>query len=195
MFGFLYSWFIGQWGPTISCTKTQTLPNSRISDPSAHHMSNVQDVCSTQYSTHFLLLLLLLLLLLELFLHRRYWSRSRWVKSPWTRWIVMVRHAIELLDELFTLQYITILNLDLRPYFYDLLRTCLLVIDRMSKSAMDRSLLQDCKKRNLPTFWHISLFSWPWSCSNSGPMEPSLQSRLRFFACLLSMVVWMHTVP
>ena len=35
MFGFLFSWFIGQLGPKISCTKTQTLPDSRIPDTSA----------------------------------------------------------------------------------------------------------------------------------------------------------------
>ena len=27
MFWFLFSWFIGRWGPKISCTKTQTFPN------------------------------------------------------------------------------------------------------------------------------------------------------------------------
>ena len=42
MLGFLFCWFIGQWGPKISCTKTQTLPNSRIPDTSVykgHHES------------------------------------------------------------------------------------------------------------------------------------------------------------
>ena len=34
MFGFLSSGFIGQWGPKISCTQPQTLPNSRIPDTS-----------------------------------------------------------------------------------------------------------------------------------------------------------------
>ena len=29
-FGFLFSWFIGQGGPKISCTTTQTLPNLRL---------------------------------------------------------------------------------------------------------------------------------------------------------------------
>ena len=30
MIGFLFSWFIGQRGPTIGCSKTQTLPNLRL---------------------------------------------------------------------------------------------------------------------------------------------------------------------
>ena len=29
-FGFLFSWFLGQGGPKISCTTTQTLPNLRL---------------------------------------------------------------------------------------------------------------------------------------------------------------------
>ena len=35
IYGFLFSWFTGQWGQKISCTKSQTLPNSRIPDTSA----------------------------------------------------------------------------------------------------------------------------------------------------------------
>ena len=37
MFGFLFSWFIGQWWRKIRCTKTQTRPNSRIPHTSATH--------------------------------------------------------------------------------------------------------------------------------------------------------------
>ena len=36
MLGFSFGWFIGQWGPKISCTKTQTLPNLRLPISSAH---------------------------------------------------------------------------------------------------------------------------------------------------------------
>ena len=36
MFGFFFSWFIGQQGPKISCTKTQILPNLRLPIRSAH---------------------------------------------------------------------------------------------------------------------------------------------------------------
>ena len=36
MFGFLFSWLIGQRGPKISCTKTQKLPNLRLPISSAH---------------------------------------------------------------------------------------------------------------------------------------------------------------
>ena len=44
MFGFLFSWFIGQWGPKISCKKAQTMPNLRLPISSAHNtitMSNI----------------------------------------------------------------------------------------------------------------------------------------------------------
>ena len=52
MFGFLFSWFIGTWGPKISCTKTQTLPNSRIPDTSGNKESAVSSWWSPEGDTY-----------------------------------------------------------------------------------------------------------------------------------------------
>ena len=57
MFGFLFSWFIGQRGPKVSCEKTQTLPNLRLPISSAqcsrHFCPDVEREASNMYYSLF----------------------------------------------------------------------------------------------------------------------------------------------